>query len=462
MYRMGLGVFIFLACLANIVWIHHNAAPPRMWDDASYLGESAALYQTLRQEGLSAFLAECGRPSRGGHPPALKVLPLFFYMALQPGTRPALYAYTLLIPVFCIYLFLLTRTLLGHEKPALLAVVITGLFPITYGLWRNYMSEFGLTVALTASLYHLIKSEGFRVAKHALLFGLWAGVGLLFKVLFILFMAGPLGYVLVRGWRAGPSSEGARRRRHLLLPLLATALVAGPFYFKSGPAVLRLAMLTAHDGEFARRWGMGPAHSPRTVVRYWVRTINFGLSVYFAALLAFLLLLGLRRRRPSLSRPAGLFLGAWFLFPFLVGTFAVVKDYRHMLPIYPVLGIWTAARLAGSLGPLPKRRQWLILAFLSVYPVYQFLASSFDTPWAPRRDLRLGPFCIAIKDLEMASLLGGHADAAHLHVPGQPGAVAHRPVSRSDGPACAGRVAAGPAPRGRVSTPLPHPARAMV
>src|SRR6266849_9399751 len=130
MYRVGLAIFILLACLSDMAWLHQNVAPPRMWDDSSYLAESVVLYRTLQESGLKAFLVECSKPSRGGHPPMMKILSLPFYFIFQPSTNAALYAYTFLIIVFYVYLFLLTRLLLNSEKIALLAVIITCLLPL--------------------------------------------------------------------------------------------------------------------------------------------------------------------------------------------------------------------------------------------------------------------------------------------------------------------------------------------
>src|SRR5687767_250932 len=131
MARIGLAVVIVVICAVNVVWIRHNTAPPRMFDDLYYLIESVDLHHTLREEGLVSFLADSPIHSRRGHPPMTKILPVFAYLFLGPGTTAALYAYTVLIAVFCLYLFLLARDVLDSEPKALLAVVITCLFPVT-------------------------------------------------------------------------------------------------------------------------------------------------------------------------------------------------------------------------------------------------------------------------------------------------------------------------------------------
>ena len=210
---LALAVCIFVACLCNVVWIRQNDAPPRSWDDAEYLADSVSTYHALARGDLAGFLRAASRPARGVHPPMTKLVPIPMYVLLGPGTRSALYAYTALIPVFCVYVFLLARLVCRSDGPAVLAVVVTCLFPLTFGLWRVAMAEFGLAVATLAAQYHLFRSAEARGARlgHAILAGAFIGWGLLWKVSLPVFVAGPLCYLLVRivlEWR-GP--DGSRQ-----------------------------------------------------------------------------------------------------------------------------------------------------------------------------------------------------------------------------------------------------------
>src|SRR5262245_12240913 len=108
-FPSGLVACILVACLANAVWIQRNAAPPRSWDDAEYLARTVATYPAPERGDLIEFLRMSSRPARGVHPPMPKLLPIAMYVVAGPGTRPALYAYAILIPLFCVYVFLLAR-----------------------------------------------------------------------------------------------------------------------------------------------------------------------------------------------------------------------------------------------------------------------------------------------------------------------------------------------------------------
>ena len=395
-YRLALGIFIAAICAVDVLWIQTNVAPPRMYDDAVYLADSVHLFQTLQERGLVPFLWESAEATKG-HPPMIKILPVPFYFVFGPGTAAALYAYTLLIAIFCIYLFLLARELFHSDKIALIAVVMSVAFPLTYGMWRNVMAEFGTCVAVTACLYHLVRSDGFRNRKHVLLSGLFFGWGLLWKISFPVFILGPIAYIVIR--------RAQNRFRGLVLFGAAVLLVAGPFYAIGGIEVIRFARLAARLTEYTELWSLGPVFSPKTVMLYWLSIVNFGLSPYLFGVLMLLLVLNFKRvKAGSCEGDVSWFLGLWLVPPLLFFTFQVLKEIRHLLPALPVIGIAGAVLLVNALQGLSRPLRIALLAVLCVYPAYQFIALSFDTPYAPRKDVRWGPFILSTGNLELASL----------------------------------------------------------
>ena len=252
-YRLALGILIVVICAANVLWIRINVAPPRMYDDAVYLTDSVKLFQTIQERGLAPFLRECAEATKG-HPPMIKILPVPFYFLFGPGTASALYAYTLLIAIFCIYLFLLARELFHSEEIAIFAVIICTAFPLTYGMWRNVMAEFGTTLAVTACLYHLVRSDGFRIRKHVLLAGLFFGWGMLWKISFPIFLIGPMMYVVI--------CRARNRIGNLGLFGATVLLVAGPFYHNRRPGSDTVCQACGRHESIHRNVEFGPRSFP--------------------------------------------------------------------------------------------------------------------------------------------------------------------------------------------------------
>lgn len=166
-YLLFLFIFILLVTISQLVWIKLNTAPPMMWDDAIYLTHSLNNYYTLIDNGILRFLCIFTQIITNSHPPLISVLPLPFYFVFGTGTFSALLVYTFFIIIFCIYLFLLTKEIF-NERVALLAVVITSLFPLTYGLWRQFMIEFGVVTLVVCYFFYLLKSNKFRELKYVI------------------------------------------------------------------------------------------------------------------------------------------------------------------------------------------------------------------------------------------------------------------------------------------------------
>jgi 4-amino-4-deoxy-L-arabinose transferase-like glycosyltransferase len=333
----------------------------------------------------------------------IKIIPVPLYFALQPGLDAALLAYMLLIPIFCLYLFLLTRELFGNEEYGLIAVLITCSFPLTYGMWRNVMSEFGTTVALVGALYHLVRSDELRVRKHVLLLGLFLGWGLLWKISFPFFVAGPLMYVLIRrfqGFRPNVRSLSVS----LAILVLPVVILTGPFYAKSGRDVLAFAVFSSKHNEYNARWSLGRVWSFKTVGSYWLSTINWNLSFYVCASLFAVVLIHILSRHQRRFTDQFRFLSLWALPPCFFFSFQLLKESRHLMPAYPAFGIAGAVLLINVLHNVSRPIKIAILASAMACSILQFTILSFDVDWLPRKDVHLGPFILSVKDLELASL----------------------------------------------------------
>ena len=398
----SLVVFIIVACVSNLIWIHLNAAPPRSWDDAQYLADSVRTFHALERGDMSEFLRAASRPARDVHPPMTKLAPIPMYVVFGAGFRSALYSYTILIPIFCVYLFLLARLITRDDGSAVLAVVVTCCFPLTYGLWRLVMAEFGLAVAVVASQYHLLRCiDGGRSSiKHGVLAGTFIGWGMLWKVSAPVFVAGPLCYLLAR--QLGRDERPDRRSSLRLLAVIAVVAtaIAGPFYLLRMRTLWNFVVYNSTPSASLEQFSLGPVFSPVTVFRYGLALINFGTSAYFFILFAALAILQLRHRRWPVPKMETWFVASCAIVPVLFFSFQYLKEPRHLFPAFAMAGIVIAALLQASLGRAASKVRVGVLAAILVFPAYQFTLLSFDIPWVPSRDIRLGPLVLLAADRE--------------------------------------------------------------
>jgi hypothetical protein len=393
-------ICIVIVCLLNLIWIHLNAAPPRSWDDAEYLADSVSTYHALERGELTEFLRAASRPARGVHPPMTKLLPIPMYALLGPGTKPALYAYTLLIPVFCVYVFLLGTAVSGSRRIGVLAVVVTCGFPLTFGLWRLVMAEFGLAVAVVAAQYHLYRCAhpGPSRAAHAMLAGAFIGLGLLWKVSLPVFVVGPVCYLLVRTWRFRSDRLRPSQGRVILLMAAAAACVAGPFYVLRSAPLWGFVLYNSSPSAELERFALGPVLSAGTVLKYWTVLAHAGTSPYFFVLGAALLGMQVVRRKWPLPPASTWFVASCAVVPLVFFSFQYLKEPRHLFPAFAMFGILVAAMLTDSLAPLGRKARVAALTAVLAFPVYQFAWLSFDIPWGPASEIRLGPLQLLAAD----------------------------------------------------------------
>ena len=352
-----------------LLWVNHDYyradTQTPTYDEAWYLETSLHLYHRLTSEGLPGFWDGYHR-AFGVKAPLLSVLPIPFYLLAGPSRESAMLVNSLFLVLTNLYLFLLTRHLFSPSA-GLAAVVFYQTMPLAYGLSRNFMAEYGLATLVIIFLYYLVAHD------QPFLLGLLLGLGLLLKILFPAFIAGPLLLHLYRqrSWRSLPL---------LLLPAL---LLAATWYAYNWRSLLDFAFQSAYGA-------IAPDYSAGGLGAWLLLGINQGTSFYYAVLFIPALLY-LRCHRPVLA--------AWLLPPLLALGLGRNQLIRFLLPLLPVLAIV----LAAAMFSLPRR--WTLQAalalLLSFYPYRLFAALTYRTP-NPSHAVTLGPFVVYSHDLGWA------------------------------------------------------------
>jgi hypothetical protein len=282
-----------------------------------------------------------------------------------------------------IFLFLLVRRLFGSPGAGLAAVVFFQTMPLAYGLSRAFLADYGLTALILVWLYFLVISEGLAKRPIVLLLGLLLGIGLLMKITFPAYIAGPLALALYqrRSWR----------------PLLALALpalpIAATWYAFNLPQILRYAWQGAY-GDIGAQYGFGGLQHWLTLV------VERGLSAYYVLALVPGVLIWVRRRPPTA------FLLAWLLPPLVATAAGRNREIRLFIPLLPVFAILLAVAVFRL-----TRRPWLqtvLAAGLAVLPLALYAELSFHsvrlTPQHSGHDhpVKIGPFVAFGRELGWA------------------------------------------------------------
>ncbi|MGD8462313.1 MAG: glycosyltransferase family 39 protein [Anaerolineae bacterium] len=178
----------------NWIWLTKNVVIPG-WDRPAHLGRSLAYYSTLTPlswQGL--FKATIQDPIRP---------PLFF-----ASTTPLYWAFGTSIDVAVMvniaYWLILIASVYGlgaHLRGWRLGTagaILAALLPLLYGMSRSFYIEFSLAALVSLTLYLLAASDGFERRGFSLAFGFALGLGMLTKRTYVVFVAVPVIFVILR------------------------------------------------------------------------------------------------------------------------------------------------------------------------------------------------------------------------------------------------------------------------
>jgi 4-amino-4-deoxy-L-arabinose transferase-like glycosyltransferase len=194
------------------------------------LRESLNLYDKLTHEGVLSFydaFVDIGKQKA----PLIAVVPIPFYLLFGKTYISALVSNLLFIMLGSYYFYKL-GALISKKREALLGVFILNLFPLIFGLSRDFLVEYGLMTLVIAWLYYFLKSDCFADRKYSLALGIFAGLGMLMKVSFALYIIAPMLFLCFKKV-IKLKTLPVVYIKNALITLISGLLLAGTWYYKN-------------------------------------------------------------------------------------------------------------------------------------------------------------------------------------------------------------------------------------
>lgn len=338
------------------------------WDEGWYLEVSFRLYHALSR-GLPEFAAAWADAFRIKAPLA-SLCPLPFYALAGPGELAgrlaALAAHAATLAAVWAAARAFWREHPRREGIAALAAALTALIPLLYGLSRLLLVE-SLLAALAAAVAWRLAEARPRPSDGARL-GVLLGLGLLCKVSFPVFVAGPL-WLRRREWSAAARPA-----------LLVAGALAATWYAFNLPYVLAFAWSAAF-GKLAADYagaGGGPLAFPG-------RLAEQALSWPLAAAMAATLAAGAAAERRRMLDDGALLCLAW-LAPLFLFALSPNAEVRLAAPALPALALLCARAAFALKGAGPALAAAALLAAGGHAFVRETFVSRFGEtmPWSGR------------------------------------------------------------------------------
>ena len=413
--KYALIFFIIIYLTATYIYCKNNTVPT-LWDDSLYLTHSVIVYKALNGIDTLSTLYYGVRNDSGTYlfrlfpillyrirAPLILFLPVPAYFVFGTGAPGVVATFLALILMFMLIFYRLASKL-TNSFTAVIAVIVTSTMPLTIGLSRYFLTEFGLMILTIMWVYVQLQSENFSKRIYIIPLGVILGLGMLMKVTFPVYISGPILWglaTLAWGGHAGKK----------LLSILANSfcvlgiglLIASAWYLPNLYWITRTIFDVSY-GKYTNIYSMGEVFEIQTLLRYWQHVINGGISSYY--FFAFLLLFGfkvikfIKLRKWNISdtaineseTPKGSLsmLLTWFFIPFIIFSFAGTKDIRFLLPAFPAFGIIMAKTITEVLGNEPFRaaKVGLLLVFPFIFLAYMSIPSNI------RVTLNVGPFTV--------------------------------------------------------------------
>ncbi|MDP9400887.1 MAG: glycosyltransferase family 39 protein [Actinomycetota bacterium] len=385
--RLALAALVLGFLALSLAWLAVDERVPD-FDSGKHLLFGWAMHDALAGGDLLAPLEVWT-----AYPPLVHLVTGASALVAGIGVDAAVFAQALVfVPLLAVGCYGTARVAYGPGA-GILAAVFALAAPMVLSLFHLHMLDAPQAALVAVTVWLALASDRFRRVPLAALAGLAAGLGMLAKQTFPLFVAGLLLVMLLRG--------GWRRPRGLLAFCLVLALVALPWYLAHLDDLRGLvAGATGAPGPV----GGGPANGeqPGSVTPPRWSTQNAGwyvwnaLNVQLLAPLTALFVVGgvalslrwLRRRRPEDLTPE---LVAGGLVAYLALTYLSLKDPRYSLPAI----VYMAALGVGgitALAPRPRRiltAALLVVAALNVVGTWTGVGErvALVLPGAPRSSL---------------------------------------------------------------------------
>jgi hypothetical protein len=273
---------VCLTVVLHVVWlVRFRRGYVTEWDESGYLQFALSNFDDLHDHGFSAFARTVG--SRGTFGPLLPFVTSLAYPIVGRGIFGSL----LILPLFFAGLvgasFGLARRLVS-DSWAVVAALAVAAIPAVTDYTRLFHFALPATACMTAALWALVRSDGFRRTGWAAAFGVFVALTLLSRTMTVAYIP---GFVLAAGTVFLVRAPELRvRLRNLAIAVATTWLVAGPWYVRNAH--------TVHDALVGSGYGEGatPFGHHYSIVSwgYWTKELRLDLSYMWLPLAAAVLL----------------------------------------------------------------------------------------------------------------------------------------------------------------------------
>ena len=325
----------------NLVWLGRDQTL-RAMDMGGHIGVQAQAYQMVMRDGLWGVL-QVVRGDLATAWPSAGYLPWVALALVFGQSIFALRVYNLFYLAILLSSVYAMGWQLRSRRCGLLAAALLSLYPVVYGMSRQFGVDLPATAMISLVMALLLFTDRFRRVSPSLLLGLGVGLAVLVRPLTLLFFVPPaLALFVAAIHRPGGVSRLVIARNAALGGTLVAGISA---VWWAGRMPQIVEAFTSQHGDFGRPEGDLP-----DLLRYLVALpslVSILLVVAAAVGLVVLAVVKLRTGAPQvrLAHPRLALVGVWLVAGLLIQSTIQHHVTRYIFPLLPAVALLTAVGL---------------------------------------------------------------------------------------------------------------------
>ena len=349
--------FIIFLIITNILWFFLGHKPLH-WDSADHLSYSLDTYKALKgSSSFSALLINLLDVS-WYYPPLVYWASIPFYAVAGTGEFAGFLEMTFFLSLLVVSVYQIGKRTYNAET-GLFGAFCIGMFPITLQYGREYMLDLPLAAMCAATVYSLVRTNDFSSRNNCIKFGVMFGLGMLTKWTFILFLAPPILYFLMEGFRK--ATKKYRIAVNFLLAAIVSLVISLPWYMRNIVQILSNRLNELERGDL----------SLIENTFYYLSIIPSQIS-YLLAFLFIAAIIIFFKSNFAFHRKLPLY---WFIGSYVLITIISFKLPRFSIPLLIPLSLLLSAVV--FFGEQEVRKREIFAITFTVIAVINFLLFSF-------------------------------------------------------------------------------------
>ncbi|MFA6358398.1 MAG: glycosyltransferase family 39 protein [Candidatus Omnitrophota bacterium] len=361
----------------NFVWLKYDNTY-FTYDSHRHFLASLRIYEILKSLNFHAIPVSINTIQL--HPPFVMITTSLFYFLFGISQHISVVANSAIFLGILIFATYGIGFKIADRKTGLLAAFIVSMYPVIFNQLKIYMLDLPLTAMVALSVYFLLCSDNFKNIKYSILFSLSAGLGMLTKSSFLLYLIAPLSYIVIKNILIFRKENYSLKKYIGYFVLFGTliVLICSLYYSTNFYKVLS----KAYSGYVSTWLEVVPPsglflHNLRAFLWYIWGFINWQVSFFFFVVC----LIGayfFARTKVSNKR---LFI-FWIFIPWLlvsylrhaIGFNMEITGIRYTLPILPAIALVSAI---GIMKISIKNLRLFLICLIAIFGIAQLLFVSY-------------------------------------------------------------------------------------